>query len=572
VTTTDTGPRADFDTWLVAREPELQRLAHVLTGDPAAGTELARQALSRLLRAWRRIDPLDADDEALTLLVQAHRRTWMSEPTAPPSAARPILGEDRAAALAWEVWRSQPAQRRAVATLVELVELTPRETAEVVRLSPGAVEEELRATRSAVEGRLAPHRTQRWAQEDAGSLLRRTLRQRSEETPIDPTPPALLRQARRELRARRRRQGLAAAAVVAVVAAGAATYAARNEPRTPPRATGPVPSGPPFPTADKIAGPDQFPGTDPEVDVLARDRQILGSLPAGAPPGPGYVVGRIWVSPDGRRTRLPMASPRRVAGYGNGLLVASVENRVGPTMTLLDAAGRVVWSRPGGSLVPVGAGGWAYATRDSPEKRMTLHLGTSPRDERTQSVLAEWAAIGGTLADGRLVYHADGLFTDGPFATDLDSPPIQLRSLSVVSAVDPAGRLLAGTRGSGDPRGVVVGVDGRLRWERGSASPLEFSPDGDRVLAGDRTVAGLAGLLVLDAATGSVRERFELPGQRAGVAAAAWEDDAHILVSVVSGRASVILRYDLDTAMWARATPVAMSDDGPVFSLQPRQG
>jgi DNA-directed RNA polymerase specialized sigma24 family protein len=51
-------PRAaapEFEVWLEAREPALQRTAHLLTGDVHAAQDLVQTTLAKLYLAWPRI-------------------------------------------------------------------------------------------------------------------------------------------------------------------------------------------------------------------------------------------------------------------------------------------------------------------------------------------------------------------------------------------------------------------------------------------------------------------------------------------------------------------------------------
>jgi len=64
----------DLPDWLAAREPSLQRAAHLLTGDVDRAQPLVLETLARLHLAWRRVRRSDdIDTEALRLLVRAFR-------------------------------------------------------------------------------------------------------------------------------------------------------------------------------------------------------------------------------------------------------------------------------------------------------------------------------------------------------------------------------------------------------------------------------------------------------------------------------------------------------------------
>ena len=64
----------DFESWLVAREPALQRLAHLLTGDAHTAQDLVQTTLAKLYLAWDRLeDRGNIDAYARRILVNEHR-------------------------------------------------------------------------------------------------------------------------------------------------------------------------------------------------------------------------------------------------------------------------------------------------------------------------------------------------------------------------------------------------------------------------------------------------------------------------------------------------------------------
>src|SRR3954453_13284410 len=66
-----------FEAWLVAREPALQRTAHLLTGDVHTAQDLVQLTLAKLYLAWDRIqDRGSAAAYARKILVTEHRTAW----------------------------------------------------------------------------------------------------------------------------------------------------------------------------------------------------------------------------------------------------------------------------------------------------------------------------------------------------------------------------------------------------------------------------------------------------------------------------------------------------------------
>ena len=55
---TDLGTR-DFESWLVAREPSLRRLAHLLASDPHTAADLVQATLAKMYLAWPRLAERD---------------------------------------------------------------------------------------------------------------------------------------------------------------------------------------------------------------------------------------------------------------------------------------------------------------------------------------------------------------------------------------------------------------------------------------------------------------------------------------------------------------------------------
>ena len=67
----------EFESWLVAREPALQRTAHLLTGDVHTAQDLVQVTLAKLYLAWDRIqDRGNVDAYARKILVNEHRTAW----------------------------------------------------------------------------------------------------------------------------------------------------------------------------------------------------------------------------------------------------------------------------------------------------------------------------------------------------------------------------------------------------------------------------------------------------------------------------------------------------------------
>ncbi len=69
--------RADFESWMVARQGRLLRTAYLLTGDVHAAEDLVQTALAKLYLAWDRVSGAESVDAyARKILVNEHTTTW----------------------------------------------------------------------------------------------------------------------------------------------------------------------------------------------------------------------------------------------------------------------------------------------------------------------------------------------------------------------------------------------------------------------------------------------------------------------------------------------------------------
>lgn len=141
----------DFESWLVAREPALQRLAHLLAPDPHTAADLVQTTLTKLYVAWPRIsDRGQVDAYARRVLVNAHRSWWRRAfrrheaptgelPERATAAGTHDTTYDGTRDAVWSAVRDLPERQRAVLVLRYYEDLTERETAEVLGISVGTV-------------------------------------------------------------------------------------------------------------------------------------------------------------------------------------------------------------------------------------------------------------------------------------------------------------------------------------------------------------------------------------------------------------------------------------------------
>ena len=152
----------DFESWLVAREPSLQRLALLLTGDEHTAQDLVQVSLAKLYLAWGRLDDRDhIDAYARRILVNEHRTAWRRPwrrrevvTDSPPDRAGPAVEYDGTRDAVWSFVASLPPRQRAVIVLRYYEQLTEAEIAEVLGVSPGTVKSQASRAIAALRTRL----------------------------------------------------------------------------------------------------------------------------------------------------------------------------------------------------------------------------------------------------------------------------------------------------------------------------------------------------------------------------------------------------------------------------------
>ncbi|QBX56153.1 hypothetical protein EXE58_12205 [Nocardioides seonyuensis] len=273
--------------------------------------------------------------------------------------------------------------------------------------------------------------------------------------------------------------------------------------------------------AAPLAAPDETPSA---IDAPGDDELTLPDvLPTGDRPRLPYVSGRDLVSPDGSRLRLALAirgpwGVTSIVRLRDGYLVTDdryFEGTLG--MQRLDASGRSrdAWSTTGPArLGPSGQVAWLRVP--VPEANQTwpatLHV-----DGRSQELRGH--------LDPRIV-HFDGALV---VYSALVVHKGRARSRTFETAVPGAPRRV--------PRRTEFFVSPRLRhWWRWSDDGLEVGREN------------------------AVLVRLDDPALGRAMAEPVWEDERHLLVTVVRGRRQALLRIGVDgdverATPWSRATP-----------------
>jgi len=148
----------DFDAFVRARLPDLQRFGRVLTGSGDAAADLVQDALERTLLAWPRLNERD-DPVAYVRRVMVNRNIsiWRRLRRETVTEAPPDHGhrdQHRDSDL-WQAVRALPARQRAVLALRYYEDLSEAEIARVLGCSPGTVKSQAFKAMSKLRAELA---------------------------------------------------------------------------------------------------------------------------------------------------------------------------------------------------------------------------------------------------------------------------------------------------------------------------------------------------------------------------------------------------------------------------------
>jgi RNA polymerase sigma-70 factor (sigma-E family) len=156
---------SEFESWLVAREPALQRTAHLLTGDVHTSQDLVQVTLAKLYLAWDRIqDRGNVDAYARKILVNEHRTAWrrparrreqVTDRIPDRSVTEPSYDGQREAV--WAFVASLPPRQRAVVVLRFYEQLTEPEIADLLGISLGTVKSQSSRALAALRAHLPDH-------------------------------------------------------------------------------------------------------------------------------------------------------------------------------------------------------------------------------------------------------------------------------------------------------------------------------------------------------------------------------------------------------------------------------
>jgi RNA polymerase sigma-70 factor (sigma-E family) len=155
----------DFEDWLSAREPSLQRTAHLLTGDVHSAKDLVQNTLAKLYLAWDRVRTADnIDAYARRVLLNEHRAAWRRPVTRREQVTdsvpeRPLLVSeyDGSREAVWRFVCSLPPKQRTVLVLRFYEQLTEAEIADLMGISVGTVKSQSSRAIAALRAALPHH-------------------------------------------------------------------------------------------------------------------------------------------------------------------------------------------------------------------------------------------------------------------------------------------------------------------------------------------------------------------------------------------------------------------------------
>jgi RNA polymerase sigma-70 factor (sigma-E family) len=163
--------RADFESWMIARQGRLLRTAYLLTGDVHAAEDLVQTALAKLYLAWDRVSSAPSVDAyARKILVNEHtstwRRLWRHREVVTDTRDHdvPVSGPeyDGVSDALWTAVRGLPERQRAVVVLRYYEQLSERETADALGVSVGTVKSQA----SRALDTLRVHLSDSWGDQD----------------------------------------------------------------------------------------------------------------------------------------------------------------------------------------------------------------------------------------------------------------------------------------------------------------------------------------------------------------------------------------------------------------------
>jgi hypothetical protein len=312
----------------------------------------------------------------------------------------------------------------------------------------------------------------------------------------------------------------------------------------------------------------------------------LAGLKIGDAPSVPYIDGNTFVAADGAKQAAESAKGSFVtdaAAIGGGELVFEQDNSAVITYAALGGPTDLPQAK---SVTP------PAIDSDNGAAVFALHdTDADSRSSKTDTIVSAGALSGGSgtvdtgmhvrqvmgAYQGQVVFNATDANKDEVVGVVMMSGPAAVTmpysSLKTVTAVSPDESMLAAilSRGwlSGQKHCAVM-VDAATQdrlWTSCAWNPVEFSPDGSRVIALDAGTEGFAAnhMAVLDAKTGEVVAEYTTSG---GFGRATFDSSADsVVMVVVDRRQAALVRCPTDGAACELATRTASVTPGDPDSL-----
>ncbi|MGN6782872.1 MAG: SigE family RNA polymerase sigma factor [Marmoricola sp.] len=142
---------ADFEAWMLARQPWLHRVAFLISGDEHTADDLTQATLAKLYLSWDKIDDHERlEAYARRTLLNEHRSGWRRPfrrrelsvdrlPEGGRYGEHRDVHDDGVHDALWAGVQTLPERQRAVLVLRYYEELSEAETAAALGISPGTV-------------------------------------------------------------------------------------------------------------------------------------------------------------------------------------------------------------------------------------------------------------------------------------------------------------------------------------------------------------------------------------------------------------------------------------------------
>ena len=155
---------AEFEAYMVARQPSLLRTAYLLTGDRHTAEDLVQTAFAKLYLSWDRVQRRElVDGYVRRILVNEHNSLWrrafkrreVVSDEVPETHAPADRHDDGESAALWAFVQTLPRKQRAVIVLRYYEDLSEAQIADAIQCAPGTVKSQASAAIAALRRAVA---------------------------------------------------------------------------------------------------------------------------------------------------------------------------------------------------------------------------------------------------------------------------------------------------------------------------------------------------------------------------------------------------------------------------------